>query len=73
MHDMIYFSLNGKSRMLGDFRIFSCQIGLELSLCISRGVVSPAVYLASLMVVLICFLVYHTEFEHEVSIWQVRV
>ena len=41
--------------MLGDFRIFSCQISLELSLCVSRGVVSPAVYLASLMVVLILF------------------
>ena len=83
--------------MLGDFRIFSCQISLELSLCVSRGVVTPAIYLASLMIVLIVFpcishgvrtwsfymvspcdrriyfLIYHAEFEHEVSIWQVRV
>ena len=41
--------------MLGDFRIFSCQISLELSLCVSRSVATPDVYLASLMVVLIVF------------------
>ena len=55
IHDMIWFSLNGKSMMLGDFRIFSCQISLELSLFVSRGVATPNVYLASLMVVLIVF------------------
>ena len=41
--------------MICIFRIFSCQISLELSLCVSRGVVTPAVYLANLMVVLIVF------------------
>ena len=55
MHDMICFFLNRKSRMLGVFRIFSCQISLELSLCVSRGVATHDVYLASLMVVLIVF------------------
>ena len=55
MHDMIWFSLNRKSMMLCDFRIFSCQISLELSLCVSRGVATHDVYLASLMVVLIVF------------------
>ena len=47
IQDVMWLSLNGKSRMLGDFRIFSCQISLELSLCVSRGVVTPAVYLAT--------------------------
>ena len=56
IHDVIWFSLiNGKSRMFCDFRIFSCQISLELSLCVSRCVATPGVYLASLMVVLIVF------------------
>ena len=36
IHGVIYFSLNGKSRLYGDFWIFSCQISLELSLCVSR-------------------------------------
>ena len=71
IHDVIWFSLNGKSRMLGDFQIFSCQISLELFLCVSRSVATPDIYLASSCIgwlTWLCFLLYH-----RVYIWQVRV
>ena len=58
MHDMIWFSFNRKSMMLGDFRIFSCQISLELSLCVSCGVATHDVYLQVWWLSWLCFLLY---------------
>ena len=55
--------------MLGDFRIFSCQISLELSLCVSRGVATLDVYLASLMIVLIVFPFFITRSSNTESLY----
>ena len=55
--------------MLGDLRTFSCQISLELSLCVSRGVVMPDVYLASMMVVLMVFPFTHAQSSNTKSLY----